>query len=359
MKPFEIMEALTDMDDDLVLRSEMGTCRRGVCKGKPTYFRWCGRIAAVIAVIMMMTVTVFAADVVWNEGTLFSVFFGGVMSHDETALAGDIGKTFGESVTSNGATITLLEGVADENTYWLHLRAEAPEGTALPDLQMDEPYFYYFSNKAFKNARIQRINTADGQGSDLELGYTVTPLPDNDPTDHVKEFVVIFWATEGDAFSKPGQLLLEIPGLYIHKGKDPYLQTLFTGNFAFDISFDHEKIEERKVVVDTGSVSFYNEEYDYTTTVTEVTISPLHIDITYSCTSPNNKYIFPYGGPVQLVMKDGTTVDAQEAYFDARTQTVVDPNDVAGPRLTCFDMPIVVENIDYIIVGDVYIFDVN
>lgn len=90
-----------------------------------------------------------------------------------------------------------------------------------------------------------------------------------------------------------------------------------------------------------------------------VTISPLHIDISFTYTTPDCPYIFPYGGPVELVMKDGTTAKALEAYFDARTQTVVDPDDVAGTRLVCFDVSVIVDDIDYIILGSEHIFDVN
>lgn len=329
----------------------------GCVKSRPV--RWLPRAAVVAAVIMVMTISVFAADVVWNEGTLFSTFFGRTLYADEMELMDDIGRTIGEAVTQNGATVTAVQAVADESAYWLRLRVEAPEGVVLPDIREDETYFYYLTGKNLSDVRVQRRWSAEGEWETLSTTHTIKPLPDSAPEDNVKEFNVIFYALDGDSFNRGGQLRLVMPGLYIHKGQDRYLQTLFTGRFIFDISVDLEMLEQRKLVVDTGNVTFYNEEYDYTTTVSKVTISPLHIDISCSYTEPNCQYIFPYGGPVQIVMKDGTVIDGMDAYFDAREQTVVDPNDVAGSRWTCLDEPIVVENIDYIILGEEHIFDVN
>ena len=47
------------------------------------------------------------------------------------------------AVTDNGATITPIAALADENVYYLRLRVEAPEGTALPDLDMDRDEAVY------------------------------------------------------------------------------------------------------------------------------------------------------------------------------------------------------------------------
>lgn len=323
--------------------------------------RWLPLVAAIAAVVILMTVSVFAADVMLNDGALFSIFFGDPLSDDEVALMDDIGKTFGESVTSNGTTITLLQGVADEAVYWLHLRVEAPEGVVLPDIADDENLFYSLTDKyVFEGSHLRYKGSPNVEWVGIQLVHTIKSVTDENPMDNVKEFIITFYGEDGsNQFARPGQIQFVIPGLYIHEGRSPNLQTLFTGRFVFDISINQEDMQSQKVRVDTGTVTIYNEEYDYTTTVSEVTISPLHIDIDYSYTDPDSPYIFPYGGPVQIVMKDGTTVKALDAYFDARTQTVVDPDDVAGARYTCFDVPIVVENIDYIIIGGEHIFDVN
>jgi hypothetical protein len=271
----------------------------------------------------------------------------------------DIGRAIGESVTSNGATVTAVQAVADEDLYWIHLRVEAPEGVVLPDVPDDDTLFYYLTGKNLNDVKIQYRLSENSRWQTTSTTHSVKPIPDENPGDNVKEFVVIFYSIFGGSFNRGGELRLIFPGLYIHKGKSPEMETLFTGRFVFDITIASDKAEQRKLVVDTAGVSFYNEEYDYTTTVKKVTISPLHVDIFCTYTEPNDKYIFPYGGPLEIVMKDGSVIQALDAYSDAREQNVGDPDDVAGARLTHLETPIVVENIDYIILGGEQIFDVN
>ena len=327
---------------------------------KTNTLRWLPRVAVIAAVVMVLTVTAFAADAVWNDGNLFRVFFGSDLSDDQTALMDDIGKLIGQSVTRSDATITALQAVADESFCWIHLKVEAPEGVVLPDLEEDENYFYYLAGKNVSALRFQHRFHSDAQWIDLGYGHIVKPLADSNPNDNVKEFVVVLFGQEGkNTFRRSGQTRLYIPGLYIHKGKEPYLKTLFTGSFVFDISMDHVDHNDLKLVIDTEGVTFHNESYDYTTRVNKVTISPLHVDIDFTATAPNDPLIFPYGGPLEIVMKDGTKIQALEAFFDAREQTVATPEDVAGPKIVYFDTPVVVDNIDYIVLGGEYIFDVN
>ena len=321
--------------------------------------RWLWRVAAVAAVIVALSVSVFAADVVLNDGALFNVFFNKTLSDDEAALVDEIGKNMEQSVTQNGATITAVQAVADESFCWLHLRVEAPEGVVLPDLD-DDLYFYYFAGVYLSEFIVQHRYTPDDQWNQLAYAHSVKALEDPDPSDNLKEFILIVHGEDGEnIFRRSGETRLVIPGLYIIKGKSPEKQTLFTGRFVFDISMDHVDRNSINTVVDTNGVTFYNEEYDYTTKVSKVTISPLHLEVSFSTTPLNDPYIFPYGGPIDLVMKDGTTIRVLDAWFDARNQNVADPDDVAGPKVTYFTTPVVVENIDSIILGGEYEFDVN
>jgi hypothetical protein len=321
--------------------------------------RWLWRVAAVAAVILALSVSVFAADMVWNDGELLSVFFGDNLSDDEVALVEKIGKDMEQSVTQNGATITAVQAIADESFCWLHLRVEAPEGTVLRDLDNDL-YYYSFAGVYLTEFQVQHRYTADDQWKMLAYAHSVKPLKDADPNDNVKEFILTVHGDEGkNIFRRSGETRMVIPGLYIIKGKSPEKETLFTGKYVFDISMDHVERNDIKKVIDTAGVSFYNEEYDYTTTVKKVTISPLHLEVDFSTTPLNAPYIFAYGGPIDLVMKDGSKIHVLDAWFDAKNQNVVDPDDVVGPRITYFTTPIVIENVDYIIVGGEHEFDVN
>lgn len=359
MRSFEIMEALTDMDDELLIRAEMDPPDRREGMRKRSDLRCFGRIAAVAAIIMALTVTAFAADVVINEGRLFDGFFGDSLSDKQVELIDDIGRTFGESVTSNGTTITPIRAVADENTYYLYLRVEAPEGVVLTDLAEEDGYYYDFVTKSPYQIAFAYLN-AEGvwERTHCETHYVIT-LPDDDPTDNVKDFVIrMVYGGSKTIFNGPLQKRVTLYGLFIHKKYDPYFETVLTGTFSFDIGINDENREDAKLVVDTDGLTFYNEEFDYTVTVDEVTITPLRIELDCSYTDPSDKYIFPRGGPVQVVMKDGTVIEALDGYFDAKTYPR--PDDVAGAiSIGYFAGPIILDNIDYLIFGGSEIIDVN
>lgn len=327
--------------------------------------RWLGRIAAVAAVIALMTVSVFAADGIFNDGAIFDHFFGEGISESQIALMDDLGKAFGDTVTSNGASITAISGVADENTYYIHLRVVAREGTVLPDLS-DGSEYCFRSKEGGDGVQIEYLWDNDSLRQDtwypIYAGCYARALHDEDPTDNVKEFILRLTRNSetSAAFNSSRQIRLTIRALYIHNLYDHGQQMLFTGNFTFDISNYNENREDQTITIRTGDLSFYNEEYDYYTTVKKVTISPLRIDVECSHTTANNAYIFPKGGPIQIVMKDGSVVEAMEAYYDAQAHRYPHPDSVVGavPE-SYFDVPIVVEDIDYLIIGGEHIVDVN
>lgn len=326
--------------------------------------RWLPRVAAIAAVIMLMTVSVFAADQVFNGGEFFGGFFGKEFSEKQISLFDDIGHEFDQTVTDGGATVTLLWGIADEDCMYLHIQVTAPEGIVLPDLADNQAYS--LTDKNLQYQAFVHYLPAYVQTNDWSKSYaypTVTPLPDDDPTDNFKEFVVRLWKDSDNKdyiFNGPWPKRFTFEGLFIHALRDVGCEKLFVGDFEFDISINNENRELQTITVDAGGVSYYNEEYDFTTTVNSVTITPLRIMVDCDRTESNNKYIFPKGGPIQIVMKDGTTVDAMDAYYDAAAHFYPHPDSVVDIETESrFDIPIVVDDIDYLIIGENHIVDVN
>lgn len=325
--------------------------------------RWLGRIAVAAAVIVLMTLTAFAADTALNDGAMWDKLFGKALSENQMTLIDDMGKTFGESITVNGTTITPLRAVADAKVCFLYMRVEAPEGVILPDLDNSGEYDYSYELGGNYSTQCQLWykRAEKGEVHKVDACASMEPLPDDDPTDNVKEFVVQF-TTDGDfAFmDRNSSTKLYFSGIYIHKWMTPEWDRVLGGEFIIDISINNVNRDDQMVKIDTGGVSFYNEEYDYTTTVDAVKIYSLHVELDYSYTTPSDPLIWPYGGPLQLVMKDGTVVEAQGDYLDARDQRYVYPEDIVGcSNWSYFEEPIVVEDIDYIILGTEHIFDVN
>lgn len=360
-----------------------------VDKKKTGVVRWLGRIAAAAAVFALMTLTAFAADSVLNDGAAFAsisaeisdgIFFfksewsGEGVKESTTVFTGsqkdlmdDMDRYFEESISSNGATITPIRAIADDTNYYLYLRVQAPEGVVLPDLTDEYYYDFGYRGRPEYEMEIQyqplpSYKPCEDVWRDMGFTYWARPIEDEDPTDNVKDFVIRFSLDKGSIpFNGSYPKKLIIRRLSILKKMDPSGdQKLVEGFFCFDITINNENRDGQSLVIDTGELSFYNKEYDYTTTVKNVVITPLSIELDCTYTQPSDKYIFPYGGPVQIVMKDGSTIEVLEAYYNAQEHSYPHPDSiVAVGSSSSFDEPIVVGEIDYLVFNGEHIVDVN
>ena len=333
-------------------------------ENKSKTVRWLPRAAVIAAILVSLIVTACAADTVFNDGAFFGGFFGKEFSEKQKALFVDMGQNFSQTVESNGTTITLLWGIADEDCMYLHFQVTAPDGVVLPDLPENQAYSLHDKNMRYP-ALVHYPSNDYYRPNEWNKSYvypSVTPLADEDSTDNVKEFVVRIWK-ESDVdeyiFNGPLSKRLTFSGLFVDELRGKGCERLFYGNFEFDISINNENRDLQSITVDAGGVSYYNKEYDFTTTVNSVTITPLRIMVDCDRTEANNKYIFPKGGPIQIVMKDGTTIDAMEAYYDASAHWYPHPDSVVGIGTESgFDIPIVVDDIEYLIIGEEHIVEV-
>lgn len=344
----------------------------GVGKRSSVSLRWLGRVAIVAAVFMALTMTVFATDAMLGEGKLLSAFFGKELSDKQMEVVEDIGRDFDESVTANGTTITPIKAIADEDHMYLHLRVEAPEGVVLRDVSEEDGYYYDFEpscppgdtmyqHEQWRMKVSYHWDNGYGTWHDMNCSYSVTTLEDEDPTDNVKEFVIRFHDSGSSAiFNGPWEKYVHLHGLFIRKRMDTYNEEMLRGTFVFDVRIDDEDRDESKLVVEVDDLTIYNEEYDFTTTIHEIQITPLSITVDYTSTEANDKYVFPKGGPIQLVMKDGSVVDAMEAYYNAEEHSYPHPDSVVGVgNYSCFDEVVVISQIDYILVDGQHRIDIE
>lgn len=339
-------------------------------------FRWSARAAVAVAVVMSLMLSVYAADAAFNDGKMVYHLFGRHMNEKQAGVVEDIGRDFEGNVSSNGTVITPIKAMADDNHYYLHLRVEAPEGVVLPDLSEEEGYYYSFENlkpyyynvngsklthKSERCLKVERYDEAGGHWCPVTCDNAATTLPDDDPTDNMKEFVLkINGHAKFSGLNGPGQMRVVFYGLYIQQWGHPDGRELLAGNFSIDIGINDINRDESRLVVDVGGYTFYNEEYDFYTTISQMTITPLTITLDYTHTEPNYAYIFPKGGPVQFVMMDGSVVDAAVSYYDATAHEWPHPDSVVGVGdYTSFDFPVAVKEIDYILVNGEHKIDVN
>lgn len=319
------------------------------------------RLFIAAAVVAALSVSAFAADRIFGAGELFQDFFskeGGSLSQGQLDTIDQLGHAVGEAaanlpaaVTDNGATITPLAVIADENIYYIRLRVEAPEGTALPDLDGDTQGYYQLE-----------ASLETPEGAYMEFGYNEvkTVLDDDDPTDNRKEFVLCFLTPEGETdlkFNDEVSKTLAISGLWIQSPDKEYTP-IFTGDFVFDfgLSFQSQTID-----LDAAGLTWHDELIDYTNTIQALSLSPLSLTYRVDCSLPRNDSVGPFFGDIKIVLKDGTVFfsesqdyDAMRHYIQTRPVTLPITGEPWGAfrNYIPFDQPLDLSQVDYVQYGD-------
>lgn len=323
------------------------------------------RLLAAAAIVAALTASALAVNYVIGAGGLMQDFFakdGEPLSSGQIENLDQIGQTFEGGVTDNGATITPIAALADENCYYLRLRVEAPEGTVLPDLNPDTDGFYQLSGRNWPE---EKLTFTSETGEDIRgYGATLEWQPDSDSTDNVKEVVIRFTAqgTEPAVYNNQEGKILTIHGLWI-QAPDKVYTPVFTGNFVLDVGGHFER---RSLSVDCGGVDYMDETgLGYTTWLDRVELTPLSISVWFRDNEkPGQKsdVCFGPGVPngIQIVLKDGTVAfdsvpwweeDVEALGWDAATMLADSPvnnRNGYGP----FEQPLDLDQVDYIKFGD-------
>ena len=262
------------------------------------------------------------------------------------------------AVTDNGATITPIAALADENVYYLRLRVEAPEGTALPDLdwERDGACYQLFGPEADDHLTLE---PAEGAYPADTFGYQLNfrPLPDSEPNDNVKEFVVQFTnlSDDGIALNDGVSKQLTIHGLWT-QDSDKVYTPIFTGEFAFDIGLNFQS-QLLDLAVDGLTWSTRAEDefrgvaYDVTNTVKQMSLSPLSLSYRYTTTLPaDNNWIDAGLGPVEIVLKDGTAILCIQGCDTDVGDSQIGTRELEG--FVVFDQPLDLSQVDYVQYGE-------
>ena len=262
------------------------------------------------------------------------------------------------AVTDNGASITPLAALADENVYYLRLRVEAPEGTALPDLdwERDGACYQLFGPEADDHLTLE---PAEGAYPADTFGYQLNfrPLPDSEPNDNVKEFVVQFTnlSDDGIALNDGVSKQLTIHGLWTQDSDKAYTP-IFTGEFAFDIGLNFQS-QLLDLAVDGLTWSTQAEDefrgvaYDVTNTVKQMSLSPLSLSYRYTTTLPaDNNWIDAGLGPVEIVLTDGTSIPCIHGRDTDLGNSQAGTRELEG--FVVFDQPLDLSQVDHLQYGD-------
>ena len=329
------------------------------------------RLLIAAAVIAAFSVSALAAGRILGGGELF----GNVFSQEKDALSqgqldaiGQLVQSFEAqdgsipaAVTDNGATITPIAALADENIYYLRLRVEAPEGTVLPDLdwERDEACYQLFGDEAANDLTLE---PAQGAYPEYAFGYQLDfrPLPDSDPNDNIKEFVVQFanlsenGITLNDGVSK----VLTIYGLWIQDPGKNYTP-IFTGTFTFDIGLN---FQSQTAALPVEGLTWHHDLLDYTNTLQAMTLSPLSLSYRVDSTMPENDRVGAQLGTLEIVLKDGSVFYAESTEYDEQLARYIERGEIELPltgeptggfeNYIVFEQPLDLTQVDYIRYGE-------
>ena len=325
------------------------------------------RLLAAAAIVAALTASAMAVNYAIGAGGLMQGFFakdGGPLSTGQIENLDQVGQTFEEGVTDNGATITPIAALADENCYYLRLRIEAPEGTALPDLNPDTDGYYQLFGNQWPEEELTFVSESGEsiEGIDINCEWQ----PDSNPADSVKEVVIRFTAqgTEPAVYNNQEGKILTIRGLWI-QAPDKGYTPVFTGNFVLDVGGHFER---RTLAVDCGGADYVDiTGLGYTMWLDRVELTPLSISVWFrDNVKPDQTSFAAFGGSkgfcegLQIVLKDGTvafdnvptwTHDPAELNWDAATMLVDGP--ISNKNgFTPFDQPLDLDQVDYLKFGD-------
>lgn len=270
------------------------------------------------------------------------------------------------AVSDNGATITPIAALADENVYYLRLRVEAPEGTALPDLDMDRDDAVY---QLFGPEGEDHVDLDPAQGAYPEdaFGYNLDfhALPDSEPNDNIKEFIVQFTnlSDEGIVLNDGVSKVLTFHGLWIQDADKGYTP-VFTGEFAFDIGLN---FQSQAMELPVEGLTWHDDLLDYTNTLQAMTLTPLSLSYRVDCTMPVNDHIGAQLGDLEIVLKDGTVFysEVNSPYDDEVLTNYIREMGITLPltgqptgvfeNYIIFEEPLDLSQVDYVRYGETQI----
>lgn len=360
------------------------------------------KILALAAAVSMLGVTAFAAEEIFGAGDFFrgilgiqleesrdraeeyevDVTYAESISEEQLEVVNQLGQVFEEQTyTDQGTTMTMTAAYADENIVHMYLTVEAPEGTVLPD---DILYTFCDWNSLHGNDENEyRLFSVAEEAPYDSIGFTsdcIKVLPDSDPTDNKKEFLV----TLTNSFSEDVKLndgyskYLNVAGIYRQDvnvdGDDDGYTLLAPGEFTFDFGLANEA---KAVGLDVSGLTYggnksrtwthdspclepcqeeltgetdpetglpiHAQHWNYSVTAEYLTLSPL--SARWECSYECDDWTMGFNLAFQVVLKDGTTVP---------TLPIGGGWDGEGKSggTTYFAVPIDLEQVDYILLGD-------
>ena len=286
------------------------------------------------AALAVLSVTALAVTGAIGAADRFRDFFG-LLSDGQRSAIDPMSRQLEGVVAADGASLTPLAVLVDENVCYLRLRVEAPEGTTLGALPEGYSYKLY-GGEAGEQLRYEPVDRrpylrkAAVEGGEITaygfgFGVAEFDLPDDDPTDNAVETILRITADQAMAehglrFNDGIAKRLSVGGLWIMSPEIDFAP-VFRADFTLEID---SRFESRALPLECGSAA-WTDGRGVTYTLDAALLSPLSLSFHYVSDLPmpapphapdENANITPADLPqpnaFALVLRDGTRIDCGE-----------------------------------------------
>ena len=235
---------------------------------------------------------------------------------------------------------------------------EAPAGAVLPDLDPETSCYQLFGPEKEDSLTLE---PAEGAYPEYAFGYQMEfrPLPDSDPSDNIKEFVIEMTnlSDDGIALNDGVSKVLTIRGLWT-QAQDKSYTPIFTGEFAFDIGLN---FQSQTAALPVEGLTWHHDLLDYTNTLQAMTLSPLSLSYQVDSTMPENDRVGAQLGTLEIVLKDGSVFYAESTEYDEQLARYIERGEIELPltgeptgvfeNYIVFEQPLDLTQVDYIRYG--------
>lgn len=377
MKPERMLEAMTDLDEQIIADAHEASTRRTT----PVRGRRLISLVAAIAVLMTVSVTAFAAEDI--SGWFRSFFAKNVeedLTQEQIEYIAENEQTIADSQTQDGYTLELKSAITDGTIAYISLHVTAPEDVILSKTTIEgyDPQAPILSAGNWGNNFL-----TDSKGEYRFGGCGMSTLEDNDGLDNTQDLLITVtpdFDTNGAYPFHSGMVWnLHFEDLIARYTNAEYMAeiqekypsdrdnsdvvdeaalwpevTLAEGIWDFTITFGDSDFRELEVLTkpvtaqafvgsygDVGSDSFENiyEDVKITSFVLRTLSASIYSDNDLAFSFTGYDYTRGEDHTVHVVMKDGTRIDL-EGGSNRNMQYLI------------AESPIVLDEVDYIEFSD-------
>jgi len=345
-----LLEAIGNINSGAIRDAKQNTFDNPVSKHRASGRRF---VTILIAAVLLLALTV-TALAYFGVGEWFKSFFaehsGGKLSPEQQQYIDENAVGIGQSVTVDGYTVTVNSAICDEQTLYITINIEAPEGVKI-DMDSEEGSLF------FDEVKCKSTGTYTQTGHLSSMGRTWFPLEDGDGKENTATLLMreqyVMSADSNRVYTDGEIWRLELAELQTRTNAPYYdeVTTLIEGGCSFEFPLTEMNGEVEMIsspvvcVAQSGGENGPRESVEMM--VDSFVLRPFSITLRYSFI-PGNRPEAVDILDVYLVMKDGSTVTARPRSGGGAGAV----GSTGGTMSYTFNAPVMLDEVAYIVLPE-------